>query len=411
MKKNFAYSSRRDFMKKSAAGLAAVSLLPNFKIEKTPEKINSAPNENKIVYRTLGRTGIKLPIISFGCGFINEPFLIHAALDAGITHFDTAPGYGGDKSEPVLGEVLKDRQRDSFVIASKIYLPADNRTGLLPENMSVSDFRTYFLEQLETRLKLLQMDYLDILYLYAVAKPGVLGNTMLKDLLLEIKQQGKVRFVGASFHHEEPAMIRACIEQKIYDVVLTAYNFRQPHWKEVKTAIAEAAAAGLGVVAMKLMAGVYWDKERKNLINPRAAIKWVLQDENVHTTIPGMKTFDQLELNMSLMPDLTLTPEERKDLKLGERMGLNGLYCAQCGVCRSQCRNRLDIPTAMRGYMYAYGYQNPSLAKSTLQHLSAEQLVCRECNRCAVSCSMGFDVATKLKEIVRILEVPDEFLI
>lgn len=409
--------NRREFIKNGISGLAAVSLVPALAIGEREEKKSPAVvagknvPDPKIVYRTLGRTGIRVPAVSFGCGFTTDPAIIMAALDEGIIYFDTAPGYGGGRSEPILGEVLSGRDRDSFVISSKISLPEDNRTGLIPEGMTASEFRTYFMDQLETRLKLLKVDRLDILYLYDVARPAILGDGMLKDLLAEIKAGGKVRCVGASFHQNEPEMIRACVREKIYDVVLTAYNFRQPHREETREAIAEAAKAGLGVVAMKFMAGVYWDRERKNPIDPSAALKWILQDENVHTVIPGMKTIDELRGNISVMADMELGPEDMKKLKLGSGEGHEGLYCGQCGLCRSQCPAHLDIPRAMRSYMYAYGYRSPLKAKRTLERIPPGMLSCGSCEACVVKCTMGFDVRGRMSDVARILDLPDEFLV
>lgn len=412
MTEKFYHKSRRDFLKQTLAGMAGVTMLPSFDTGKPRESFKSDDKEKKIVHRTLGRTGIRVPIVSLGCGNIGEPALLLAAIDSGINHFDTAQGYGGGKSENVIGDVLKDRSRDEFVIATRIGLPADNRTGAIPEHIPAEGLREYFLGALDGCLKRLQTEYVDILYLYGISNPDVVGDKKITGLLVEIKNQGKARFLGVSFHQNEPAMIRACVDQKIYDVILTSYNFRQPHRAEVKQAIADAAKAGLGIVGMKTMAGVYWDKERKQPINPTAALKWVLQDENVHTTVPGIKTFDQLEQNLAVMGnDLKLTPEELNELKLGEKMGMNGLYCAQCGQCRSQCRYDLNIPTAMRSYMYAYGYKNPLQAKATLQDMVSKSNACNKCNTCTVSCTMGFDVQARMKAIIRILDVPDEFLV
>jgi len=397
--------SRRDFLIKSITGVTSVSLLPSL-----IKGESRAKREKNIIYRTLGRTELKIPVISLGCGLVDNPQLVRAALDAGVVYFDTAPGYGSGANESILGEVLKGRLRNSFVVATKIGLPEDSRTGLLPENISSAQFKAYFHNALDTRLKHLQLDYLDILYLYGPNNPDLIGLQLVKDVMLEVKEGKKASFLGVSFHQNEPAMIQASVDEKIYDVILTAYNFRQPHKEEVKSAIAYAAKAGLGIAAMKTMAGVYWDKERKHAINAKAALKWVLQDENVHTTIPGISTFDQLELDMSVMEDLTLTPKEREDLKLGKKTGMSGLYCAQCGRCRSQCRYNLDIPTMMRSYMYAYGYKNPAKAKEILLEKNKEEITCRSCSTCAASCTIGFDVYGKIKDITRILEIPDEFL-
>ena len=75
----------------------------------------------------------------------------------------------------------------------------------------------------------------------------------------QLKRAGKVRFAGIATHRNEPAVIRAAAKSGFWDVVLTSYNFRQSHREEVRAAIHEAAQAGLGIIAMKTQAGVYWD--------------------------------------------------------------------------------------------------------------------------------------------------------
>ena len=406
MSKNSYYKSRREFFKKGILGMAGISMLPSLMKGKCTEKKVIKKNK-KIICRTLGRTGIKVPVISLGG---TGPEIIRTALDVGIVYLDTANRYGAGRHEVMLGQILKVRPRESFIIATKIIPYLNNRTGLPSEKISVSEFKKDFRKKMCQSLKRLKVDYVDILYLHGVETPETLKDQLIKDTMLELKEENKTRFLGASFHHNELSLIRATADEKIYDVLSTSYNFRQPHRKEVKKAIAYAAKSGLGVVAMKTMAGVYWDKKRKHPINAKAALKWVLQDKNVHTTIPGISTFDQLELDMSVMEDLTLTPQEREDLKLGQKTGMSGLYCAQCGRCRLQCPYNLDIPAMMRSYMYAYGYKNPAKAKEILLEKNKEEITCRSCSTCAVSCTIGFDVYGKIKDITPILEIPDEFL-
>ena len=69
---------------------------------------------------------------------------------------------------------------------------------------------------------------------------------------------------------------------------------------------------------MKTMAGGWWDKERTQPINVKAALKWALSNPHITTAIPGMTSFDQLDLNMQVIKDTALTTQEKADLKLGE---------------------------------------------------------------------------------------------
>ena len=152
-----------------------------------------------------------------------------------------------------------------------------------------------------------------------------------------LKRAGKIRFTGIATHRNEPAVIRAVVKSGFWDVVLTAYNFRQSHREEVRAAIREAAAAGVGVLAMKTQAGVYWDPFRLRKINMKAALKWVLQDEHVCSTVPAFANHDELNEDLAVMRDPALTPDEERDLRFGGLLGHSGLYCQQCAQCIGQC--------------------------------------------------------------------------
>src|SRR5512143_2833423 len=161
-------------------------------------------------------------------------------------------------------------------------------------------------------------------------------------ILGEIISSGKARFVSVSTHKNEPEVVQAIADSGFYDVVLTAFNFRQDHGAELRKAVANASSAGVGVIAMKTMAGAFFDKDKKEPINCRAALKWVLQDENITTSIPGITSYDQLTENLSVATDLTLTDQEKGELRLGQMQG--GLYCNGCSECSGTCSRRLPIP-------------------------------------------------------------------
>jgi predicted aldo/keto reductase-like oxidoreductase len=170
----------------------------------------------------------------------------------------------------------------------------------------------------------------------------------------------------------------------------------------------------MGIVAMKTQAGVYWDrKTKKEMINQKAALKWALRNENIHTAIPSFKTLDQMYEDLSVMEDLELTDQEWADLKLdkGHQRSATGLFCSECGNCLSQCPSDLDIPTVMRGYMYAYGYEQPAKARRTLDDIDLSSIPCSGCPACKVDCPSGFDVKAKILDIARLKNVPEEFLV
>jgi len=256
-------------------------------------------------------------------------------------------------------------------------------------------------------LKRLQMDYVDILYMHAIqAREMVMYKPILK-VMQDLKKEGKVRFLGVSTHRNEPEVIRAAIDAGVYDVVLSAYNFKQDHLDEMHKIFEKAAAAGIGIIAMKTMAGGFHDKERQHPINTRAALKWALQNPLVTTSIPGFTSFEQLEEDVEVMSDLTLSEEEKKDL---EPVSLAGLYCNGCEACVSQCAKTLPIPDLMRAYMYTYGYRETQKAFDLLSDIGLDKDPCAGCDNCTVTCVKGFAVAEKIADISRLTQVPHDFL-
>jgi len=91
---------------------------------------------------------------------------------------------------------------------------------------------------------------------------------------------------------------------------LDKLNFLKTNREELDDAIRYAVKAGLGIIAMKTMAGAYWDKERTRPINSGAALKWVLRNENIHTSVPDCGDFSQLNQNLELMSDIRLTEQD-----------------------------------------------------------------------------------------------------
>jgi uncharacterized protein len=384
--------NRRDFIKRSMVG-ASYAFMATPALSGISTQVGKTGNKQKsIIKRQLGKTGLELPVVSMGVMRSDNPGLVRAALAAGMIHLDTAHGYQRGKNETMLGEVLKNYPRSSFVIATKI--GAEDKDD--------------FLEKLDLSLQRLRMKYVDILYLHgASSRDDVLSPEVL-DAMITAKKAGKARHLGVSTHRNEPEVIQAASESGVHEVVLTAINFKQDHYQEVKKAIANAAGAGLGIVGMKTMAGAFHDRGNTQPINCKAALKWVLQNENVTTTIPGITSFDQLAENASVNEDLTLTEQEKSDLAVGQSEG--GLYCQGCERCVTQCRRSLPIPDIMRAYMYTYGYGEPAMGHELLTALRLGDNPCISCDSCPVNCVKEFAVTEKIRDITRLTTIPAEFL-
>ena len=187
-----------------------------------------------MIYRTLGRTDIRMPIMGMGSGGGPDPLgqasgkperevhaLIRRAFDLGITYFDTSPGYM--ESEVILGRALKDFPRDDLILSTKIAL-----AGIMPdESVSVMQ-RDEIVDAVDLSLKRLQTDYLDIM-LMAVAGPeffDVVENEHI-PVLQDLQRAGKIRFLGSSELSRDDGShewLQRLLPTGLVDVAMVAHN-------------------------------------------------------------------------------------------------------------------------------------------------------------------------------------------
>ena len=389
---------RRDFLKTTTTGLGGFAYL-SANLTRPPD----APDKFEGT-RLLGRTGIRVPIVSMGVMNTDNPELVRAALDAGYVFLDTAQGYQRGSNESMLGEILKDRPRNSFFIATKASLPKDQTTGGYGPDATEEAYT----KKIDTSLKSLGLDYIDIYHHHGTWTRGATLHEPILSALQKAKQAGKIRWIGVSTHRNEPEVVDAATDSKVYDVTLVAYNFRQQHAAEVQKAITKAAGAGLGIVGMKSMGGNRGGAYASTQIDARACIKWVLQDPHVATVICGFTTFDQMTLDLAVLKDLTLTASEREQLRKASLAA--GLYCQGCGVCVGQCRQALPIPDLMRAHMYLYGYRNLVAAQDLVLSLALPTSVCGDCGACPVACTNRWNVSERIRDVVRLRDVPTSFV-
>jgi hypothetical protein len=330
--------------------------------------------------------------------------VVRRALDEGLKYVDTSSSYAERNHERMLGAALKDLTRDSFVLGTSPDLPyrVSSDTG---NSMDVGvDLDPAVIgKSMDASLERLRLDHVDIYYLASVGTRRTALHEPYIKAFEALKRRGLTRFIGLITHSNEPEVIQAAVDSGRWDVVVTAYNFRQSHREAVAAAIAAAANAGLGVVAMKTQAGVYWDRLRLRKINMKAALKWVVQNGHVHTTIPAFTNYDELQEDLDVIRSPALTPVERSDLNLGETAGLTGVFCQQCGACLPQCPFGANVTALMRASMYATGDGRPSRAQRLLRGCSPADIPCTACARCRVRCRLGLDVRSAARDLVPLL--------
>jgi aryl-alcohol dehydrogenase-like predicted oxidoreductase len=362
--------SRRAFLALGAAA-AAAPLVP------------AGARAARPATRVLGRTRLAVSEVGMGVMITPTPDVVRAALDAGVTYFDTARAYMGGRNEAILGEGLGAR-RTHVTVATKCH-PHGGAQAIVAS--------------CEESLRALGTDYVDILQLHGLTSREEVLDPRSIEGLETLRAAGKIRFAGVTTHTNMAEVIGAAVEAKVYDTVLTAFNFRNP--AGLGEAVASAADAGVGVIAMKVMAGGYPDAGFPGLNPFQAALRWVLRQKGVATSIPSLVTYEQLEQNLAAA---SASFGALDALSLGAyARAIEGRHCRLCGGCAGQCPRGADVPALMRALMYAEGYGQPGLARETL---AAAGCPCAGCGECTVTCRGGIRVPGRIAAALRLLQVP-----
>jgi uncharacterized protein len=339
----------------------------------------SAHAENKSVlqYRTLGKTGLKVTVVSMGVMNCSDPSVLLRAYDLGINFYDTADCYMHGHNEEMVGKAFEGKRQKVF-IQTKVHAHDEKK-------MRAS---------VERSLRRLKTDYIDVLVWHGHSSPEEVADPKLFEFMSKMKKEGKVRFTGFSAHSRMASLLREAAKSNLHDVALVSYNFT--HSKDLKEAVALAAKSGIGIVAMKTQAGGY-KKERMGGLSPhQAALKYVLMDQNVPCAVPGVTTIEQIEECAAVM-GTSFSKGDVDALKQYQSF-LQGRICTMCGGCIGECPYGVSRDNLLRLVMYHDGYENDSLLRESLETITRQDIQrCSECPTCSVICRRGLDVRAQIK--------------
>ena len=310
---------------------------------------------------TLGSTGITTRQNAFGALPIQRDdkdtavAILRRAYEGGMTFFDTARAYSD--SEEKVGEAFHG-MREKVYIATKT-------AAKTPEQ---------FWEQLETSLRMLQTDYIDLYQFHCVGqcyKPG--DGTGMYECMLEAKAQGKIRHIGVTAHNIEIAM--ECVQSGLYETMQFPFSYLSA---EKEIALVQACKeANMGYIAMKGLAG--------GLIHDsKAAMAFMTQFDNV-LPIWGVQRMSELEEWLAFMDETPEYTDEIRAFVEKEKLELAGDFCRGCGYCMP-CPVGIQINNCAR--MSLMLRRAPSKAWLT-KEMQAEMMKienCLHCGACASKC-------------------------
>jgi aryl-alcohol dehydrogenase-like predicted oxidoreductase len=296
--------------------------------------------------RTLGRTGIEVSVLGFGCGAVgglmvkgnagDQERAVARALELGINYFDTAAMYGNGESERNLGRVLK-RLKPQLYLGTKVRVPAAERRAIAAAVTA----------SLEASLQRLQLDHVDLFQLHNHILIDGRDSDLTPEIVLgevvpafeRLREQGKTRFYGITAVGDTAALHRVA-DARAFDTAQVSYNMLNPSAgttvasgypaHDFGNLLAHTKAAEMGVIAIRVLAAgalsgtedrhplgspkvdpigsgrdYRIDVERARRLEPlvreghadslvEAAIRYVIADSAVSTALVGYSTLEQL---------------------------------------------------------------------------------------------------------------------
>lgn len=326
-----------------------------------------------MTYVTLGRTGIRSPKNAFGALPIQRvsaeyaAMLLRKAYNAGFTFFDTARAYSD--SEEKIGAALWN-VRDKITIATKT---------------TAKDVKSFW-EQLETSLKNLRTDYIDLYQFHTPSfcpKPG--DGTGLYEAMLEAKAKGMIRHIGITNHRLDVA--EEAVRSGLYETLQFPFCYLAT---EKDLAMVELCRQeNVGFIAMKGLSGGL-------LTRSDAAYAWLEQFDNV-LPIWGVQRESELDEFIRYFAQPPKMSKEIKGLIERDRRELIGNFCRACGYCMP-CPMGIQIHTCAR--MSQLIRRSPSaewLSEESWQMMMDIEK-CVKCGRCRAKCPYELDTPSLLKQ-------------
>jgi len=367
--------------------------------------------------------GTDIKTSAFGMGCMRFPMLdqenhpidraeatrmIHAAIEKGVTYFDTAYGYHNGESEVAVGEALRGGWREKITLTTKLPVWLVEKY----EDME---------RLLDEQLARLQTDHVDFYLLHALNRDSW---NKVRDLgalrfLDDMQKKGKIRYPGFSFHDKFDVFVDI-LNAYDWKLAQVQMNIMDENNQATMEGIRLAGEKGVGIVIMEPLRGgslartpedvqaVYDAFETK-----RSPVEWAfryLYDRpEVITILSGVSTMEQLEDNIRIFADAQancMNEAEKKLICTVRETYLSRMKvgCTGCEYCMP-CPKGVRIPRIFRSYDESLIYNNPDAFKGYYEKLKADGVdaaQCVQCGKCEKLCPQHIHIREQLKAIAEV---------
>jgi predicted aldo/keto reductase-like oxidoreductase len=387
--------SRRDFFKLGGAVAAGSVVAPLIPAAEVPEQSKLMPR------RPFGKTGVDVPILSFG-GSLHLPMLmLRQAYLRGVTYWDTASSYMGGNSEKRIGKYFEkypqDRKNIFLVTKSKAW----TTTGMT--------------DDLNRSLERMKTDYVDLYFVHSVRGIDELSDEI-KKWAEKAKSTGRIRFFGFSTHTNMEVCMLGASNLGWIDGIMMSYNFRLMHSEKMRKAVDACTIAGIGLTAMKTQGGgsVRTSTEtelelvgrflQKGFTDAQAKLKAVWENQAIASICSEMPNTTILMANVAA--GLNRTQLSNTDLNLLRSYALETKtnYCAGCAhICESAMDDHIPICDIMRCLMYSQSYGDWDRASKLYTELSfgnISDVVNRDYSIAEMRCPQQMDIGNLIRKAI-----------
>lgn len=358
----------------------------------------------------LGFGSMRLPVVEGDDSTVDVDAareMVAYCMKSGINYYDTAYGYHGGKSELVMGELLKEYDRDSFFLASKF-------PGYDLSNMPKVK------EIFEEQLKKCQVEYFDFYLFHNVCEMNVDGYLNpeygIFDYLIEQKRNGRIKHLGFSAHGDIDCITKFLDAYGEYmefgqlEVNYFDYKFQQAKEKvellekwNIPVWVMEPVRGGQ-LAELEPEASSKLKAARPDEEVPAWAFRFLQSIPSITVTLSGMSNMDQVKANIDTYAESKPLSDEEMDLVLGiadDMINKTTVPCTGCRYCVSKCPKGLDIPFLLKLYNEAMvsgsgAFIAPMALSSIAEDKQPES--CINCHSCEKVCPQTIHIPEELRK-------------
>ena len=363
--------------------------------------------------RNFKNTNLEISLLGLGCmrlpllqgsntkiDYKKAEEIVDYAYNNGVNYFDTAYPYHGGESEKFIGQALKKYPRESFNLATKLPI------WLIKEE---SDLEKYFNEQLNN----CNTEYFDFYLCHAIGDERfeMIKKFKVFEFLLQKKLEGKIRYIGFSFH-DSPNVLEDIVSEYPWDFAQIQLNYLDWDLYNSKEQYEILSKNKIPCIIMEpvrggALANLCDDSNKifksydKNKSIASWAIRYAASLPNVLTVLSGMSNMEQIKDNVSTLSNFE--PLNNEDYKVIEKAltaykKYKTIPCTGCQYC-IDCPKSINIPEIFKIYNdYAIsGFKSNFKAQYLNITETSMAYNCINCKKCMSKCPQSIEIPEKLK--------------